>query len=108
MPLNVLDMEAFKNISDTFDDAPVTVVNEGLLMYLNRSEKEILCANIRETIKRHGGNWIAADIYFRHQMEEQNSPMIHLTNSWRNTAYGRICLLMKRMPETFLNPWGFP
>lgn len=74
MPLNVLDKQAFKNITERFDDDPVTIVNEGLLMYLNRAEKEILCRHIRETLEQRGGSWITADIYFRHQMEETKQP----------------------------------
>jgi len=70
LPLNALDKQAFKNISERFDDDPVTVVNEGLLMYLNKTEKGILCRHIRETLEQRGGNWITADIYFRNQMEE--------------------------------------
>jgi O-methyltransferase involved in polyketide biosynthesis len=74
LPLNALDKQAFKNISERFDDDPVTVVNEGLLMYLNRAEKEILCQHIRQTLEQRGGNWITADIYFRYQMEETKQP----------------------------------
>ena len=74
IPLNVLDNEAFKNISMRFNDDAVTVVNEGLLMYLNRTEKEILCRHIRESLEPCGGKWITADIYFRHPMEETKQP----------------------------------
>ena len=74
LPLNVLDIDAFKNITRKFDDSPVTVVNEGLLMYLNRAEKEILCRNIRKNLELCGGSWITADIYFRHPMEETKQP----------------------------------
>ena len=51
MPLNVLDTQAFKNTAERFNDGPVTIVNEGLLMYLNRTEKENLCRQIRETTR---------------------------------------------------------
>ena len=74
LPLNVLDKQAFKNITERFDDDPVTIVNEGLLMYLNRTEKETLCRHIRDTLEHHGGSWITADIYFRYQMEETKQP----------------------------------
>ena len=74
MPLNALDKQAFKNVTERFDDDPVTIVNEGLLMYLNRAEKETLCQHIRETLRQHGGSWITADIYFRFQMEENKQP----------------------------------
>jgi O-methyltransferase involved in polyketide biosynthesis len=74
MPLNVLDKQSFKNIGDKFNDKPVTIVNEGLLMYLNRAQKEILCGHVRETLAQRGGSWITADIYYRHQMEETKQP----------------------------------
>jgi O-methyltransferase involved in polyketide biosynthesis len=74
MPLNALDKQEFKNITDRFDDDPVTIVNEGLLMYLNRAEKETLCRHIHETLTQHGGSWITADIYFRIQAEETKQP----------------------------------
>jgi len=74
LPLNVLDTAAFKNVTDRFDNGPLTVVNEGLLMYLNRTEKEILCSNIRKTLESRGGGWITADIYFRYPMEETKQP----------------------------------
>jgi hypothetical protein len=34
-------------------------------MYLNKSEKENLCAIIRNTLKERGGCWITADIYVK-------------------------------------------
>jgi O-methyltransferase involved in polyketide biosynthesis len=74
IPLNVLDKEAFKNIAKRFDNDPLTIVNEGILMYLNQTEKEILCRNIRETLEPRGGSWITADIYFRKPMEETKQP----------------------------------
>jgi O-methyltransferase involved in polyketide biosynthesis len=74
IPLNVLDKEAFKNIADRFKADPLIIVNEGLLMYLNRTEKEILCRHIRETLEPRGGSWITADIYFRNPMEETKQP----------------------------------
>ena len=74
IPLNVLDNQSFKNITKRFDEGQITIVNEGLLMYLNRAEKQTLCGNIRETLEQHGGSWITADIYFRHQMEETKQP----------------------------------
>ena len=72
--LNALDKQAFKNITERFNDDPVIIVNEGLLMYLNRAEKQILCQHIGETLRKHGGSWITADIYFRYQMEETKQP----------------------------------
>lgn len=62
-PLNALDASAFDTITDRFDDGPLAIVNEGLLMYLNLEEKKRLCETIRNTLKRRGGYWITADVY---------------------------------------------
>jgi O-methyltransferase involved in polyketide biosynthesis len=70
MPLNVLEKQAFEKIVGRFGDGPVTIVNEGLLMYLNKAEKEILCHHIREALVQRGGSWITADVYYRYQAEE--------------------------------------
>jgi O-methyltransferase involved in polyketide biosynthesis len=70
LPLNVLDKQAFEHIVNRFRAGAITIVNEGLLMYLNRQEKETLCQYIYETLRVRGGHWITADIYYRYQMEE--------------------------------------
>lgn len=74
MPLNALDKQGFKDITERFDDDLVNIVNEGLLMYLNRIEKQILCRHIGEILRQYGGSWITADIYFRQPMEETKQP----------------------------------
>ncbi|WP_315822535.1 hypothetical protein [Paraflavitalea speifideaquila] len=39
MPLNALDEEQFNQVVALLPPGPVTIVNEGLLMYLNWDEK---------------------------------------------------------------------
>lgn len=65
MPLNALDEDEFRKIAGQLPAGPVNIVNEGLLMYLNTTEKERLCKIIRRVLKEHGGYWITADIYVR-------------------------------------------
>jgi O-methyltransferase involved in polyketide biosynthesis len=65
LPLNALDEKAFKEIVQRFEEGPVTIVNEGLLIYLNTKEKEQLCTIIRNVLKERGGYWITADIYIK-------------------------------------------
>jgi len=65
LPLNVLDEKQFNLIVDSFEDGPLVIVNEGLLMYLNSQEKEKLCKIISGVLARKGGFWITADIYRR-------------------------------------------
>lgn len=61
--LNVLDEAAFRELVAKFPPGPVTIVNEGLLMYLNSTEKQALCRIIHSILEVRGGCWITGDIY---------------------------------------------
>jgi O-methyltransferase involved in polyketide biosynthesis len=63
LPLNALNAAAFNKIADLFTNGPVTIVNEGLLMYLSMNEKKQLCKTIHSLLTKRGGYWITADIY---------------------------------------------
>jgi len=69
-PLNALDENEFNRVIDLFPPGPVTIVNEGLLMYLDEPEKRQLCRNIHNVLSQRGGSWITADIYLK-KSEEQ-------------------------------------
>lgn len=69
LPLNVMDEPAFGDVVSRFDESAVTIVNEGLLMYLNTDEKKQLCRTIHKTLKQHGGCWITADVYVKRPAE---------------------------------------
>jgi O-methyltransferase involved in polyketide biosynthesis len=71
-PLNVLDAAAFYGVMQHFGEGPVTIINEGLLMYLNDDEKTQLCRNIRGELELRGGCWITGDIYIRDPRYEQH------------------------------------
>ncbi|WP_440135005.1 glyoxalase superfamily protein [Chitinophaga sancti] len=62
-PLNALDATQFETIIDSFPEGPVAIVNEGLLMYLNMEEKQLLADIIHKMLMKRGGCWITADIY---------------------------------------------
>lgn len=64
-PLNALDPTAFEEIVNKFPPGPLTIVNEGLLVYLDDPAKKQLAANIRKALLARGGHWITADIYIR-------------------------------------------
>ena len=68
-PLNALDEVQFNAIIDSFPEGPVTIVNEGLLMYLNDTEKERLCKIIYKILQKRGGYWITGDIYIKSTLE---------------------------------------
>ena len=63
--LNALDQQALNSLATGFPAGPVTVVNEGLLMYLGLEEKKQLCQNIRGLLATRGGSWITADVYIK-------------------------------------------
>jgi len=65
LPLNALDGEQFGEVTDRFPVGAVNVINEGLLVYLNRDEKEKLCSLIHGLLKKRGGYWVTADIYIK-------------------------------------------
>lgn len=72
LPLNALDQKAFEEIISRFDQGPIAVVNEGLLLYLNTQEKEKLCKIIYDVLKERGGYWITADVYLKVQHRNIN------------------------------------
>lgn len=73
LPLNALNEATFNEIAVRFTDGPVTIVNEGLLMYLNMDEKKQLCTTIHSLLKERGGYWITADIYAKLPPEIRNA-----------------------------------
>ena len=62
LPLNALDKNNFHEIIGHFPQGEVAIVNEGLLSYLNKQEKEKLCSIIHDILMERGGYWITADI----------------------------------------------
>jgi O-methyltransferase involved in polyketide biosynthesis len=70
VPLNCLDEESFHKIVSHFPKGEIVIVNEGLLMYLNRQEKESLCTIIHRLLKERGGYWVTADIYLKNKRDK--------------------------------------
>ena len=70
--LNALDEARFNEIADSFPEGPIAIVNEGLLMYFNKNEKEKLCRVICAILKRRGGYWITGDVYVKSTLERFN------------------------------------
>ena len=65
LPLNAMDEHALNAIVQRFDSGAFTIVNEGLLMYLNVEEKKRLCKTIHNVLLQKGGYWITADVYVK-------------------------------------------
>jgi O-methyltransferase involved in polyketide biosynthesis len=62
LPLNALDKNSFLEIINHFPQGDIAIVNEGLLTYLTKQEKEKLCTIIHDILIERGGYWITADI----------------------------------------------
>jgi O-methyltransferase involved in polyketide biosynthesis len=73
LPLNAMDAAAFNIVVNRFAKGSVTIVNEGLLMYLNQEEKKQLCQTIHHLLKERGGCWITADVYIKRSLEMQQA-----------------------------------
>ena len=67
MAADALDVEQVRAATAAFDRGrPLTVLCEGLIMYLSRSERERLAMNIRGLLGEFaGGCWITPDFSFR-------------------------------------------
>jgi O-methyltransferase involved in polyketide biosynthesis len=61
--LNAVDDDAFEAAIDAVPPGPIAVANEGLLVYLDGTEKARLAANVRRALKARGGVWLTADVY---------------------------------------------
>ncbi|NML23443.1 hypothetical protein HHL16_21365 [Pseudoflavitalea sp. G-6-1-2] len=83
-PLNAMDEHQFENALQFFPPGPITIVNEGLLVYLNDEEKRELCRTIHAILKRRGGHWITGDIYLKNPDHEPgNSKVTADDNRWK-------------------------
>lgn len=82
-PLNALDRDAFLKIIEQLPPGPVSIVNEGLLVYLDSEEKKQLCAIIHDVLQKRGGCWITADIYIKTDKEREQNAVTELTSKFR-------------------------
>jgi len=72
LPLNALDEKSFREIVSRFPAGEIAIVNEGLMMYLDNTEKENLCSIINKILHERGGYWITADIYLKNHAAKLN------------------------------------
>ncbi len=55
-----------------FKQEPITIINEGLLRYLNFEEKTTVAKNIHKILTNYGGQWITSDITLKKLLEVEN------------------------------------
>ena len=108
LPLNALDKDRFQEIIGHFPPGEVVVVNEGLLRYLVRQEKEVLCSIVHAVLKERGGYWITADIGLKDKESKlglQFTDKIKEFNKQQDTE-GNSFQSFKEA-ESFFNEMGF-
>jgi O-methyltransferase involved in polyketide biosynthesis len=106
--LNVLDENKIHEIIGHFPQGEVAIVNEGLLTYLNKQEKEKLCSIIHDILMKRGGYWITADIYLKNKQPKLGLKLnnkIKDFNEQQNTE-GNSFESFKEA-EMFFNDMGF-
>lgn len=62
---NALNYKSMFEATKSFKQKPITVVNEGLLRYMNFDQKSIVAKNVHKLLKKFGGIWITPDITLR-------------------------------------------
>lgn len=70
LSLNALDENQFREVVSHFPDGEILIINEGLLIYLDKTEKEKLCSIIHKLLRERGGYWITSDIYIKNQVQK--------------------------------------
>ncbi|MEW6497986.1 MAG: class I SAM-dependent methyltransferase [Cyanobacteriota bacterium] len=80
-----------RTLSDYFQlDKPVTVLCEGLLMYLTFPEKQQVFANVREILQTYGGVWITSDFTTKGARQMvQNDSALRQVNQKISSSTGR-------------------
>ncbi|HEX8792503.1 MAG TPA: class I SAM-dependent methyltransferase [Polyangiaceae bacterium] len=69
--LDAMDGDAVRATVDLLPTGPISIVQEGLLMYLDDAEKAALAAIVRGVLLERGGAWITADVYVRSVIRPQ-------------------------------------
>ncbi len=72
LAMNALNEEEFFNTIAMLGSGPVSIVNEGLLMYFNEEQKEKIMGIIHKILTQYGGYWITTDIYRKGEIEGRN------------------------------------
>lgn len=76
--LNIFDRKQLVRVLELLPSGPVSIVNEGLLIYLNDEKKRKLCSIIHGILNKRGGYWITADIYVK--KDKESSEIVDIFN----------------------------
>ena len=79
--LDALSSADFSKLCSTIPDGELTVVQEGLLVYLDENEKSVLAGNIRNELANRGGQWICGDVYVKRDYTDVFDSMLRSPES---------------------------
>ena len=65
LPVDVTNSSSVLAAADKLD-GPVTITSEGVMMYLDQSEKKAMWQSIQRVLAKHGGVWITTDFEVGH------------------------------------------
>ena len=100
---DALDEKSLFKATRYFKNEPISVVNEGLLRYLNFNQKAVVAKNIHSLLEKFGGVWITSDItlkkiltnQYKHERSDNRKRIIALSgidveaNSFENEEEAR-------------------
>ena len=77
---NALHLDELQNATAVFERKPITIVQSGLLQYLDESERAQLTANVATLLRHFGGAWINPDINVKERYDRyyKNASEAHI------------------------------
>ncbi len=86
---SVVDVTDYNSVMAAADQltGPITVITEGLMVYLSEYEKRSLCSNIASVLQKHGGCWICPDFNTKEYVMEVSTLFVgeHALEAVKNT-----------------------
>ncbi|MFA6254311.1 MAG: class I SAM-dependent methyltransferase [Candidatus Paceibacterota bacterium] len=74
---DALDVDSLLLAANHFKEEPITVINEGLLRYMNFDQKAIVAENVRTLLEKFGGAWITSDITLARILDQADEAKIN-------------------------------
>lgn len=74
---DALDLDSLLSAAEHFEKRPISIVNEGLMRYLNFEQKAAVARNVHALLEKFGGAWITPDITLKrvidHEQESEDN-----------------------------------
>ena len=74
---DALDKESLMAVTERFKNEPITIINEGLLRYMNFEQKAIVAKNVKVLLEKFCGFWITSDITLARILDQKDEDRIN-------------------------------